>query len=1446
MKSGEQHYPIFEGNQLLTAGHLNDLRKFLEAETNFTRKHLIGTGIVCGLESVVTSGKIRIKEGIGITSSGYAIHLEQTDCEFIRPYSDRPLMDRSEGEVEGQTENNIYKPFEDNEKNQIELWELLTDSEHDLYDEPDIIPLNISSQRFDLPAEESTVRGELAEYLLVLYIEIDDKDLSDCFGDDCDEKGVRRSFRIRKLVVHEDHKSEIFKDPEPEEYPRIFIKRIGKLDTEAHLFANLTSYEGEKGLSDRYGRVIEDSVTPLAAGLSKAEGLFGRLDSCRTGNSSHSLPVKTEVQLRELIKQAFENHSYPAQYRYSFLKDLADALNEFFDLAEGLQITCCAGSRYFPRHLSTGHIGAGNPEEKTEARHYLVPSAAQSVSGKKVRKAEMLYHRIAEMLNSVRLDTSAAGEIRITPGSGPGSLIQHRAVPYYYHTDRIDSLRFYWNPAGAAKKRKTQVRSYHFKDQQQNGAVANPMGYSLDKSPFFRIEGHVGKKYEVVQEQLDKKRIQHNLPVKIVGVKAGEKFDSESINTECRFDDLQDIYRLHRLELLCRFDDDLEFFRNIKITHQSKGDVIAGQQMAGIEMQTDLHFSAKKPAEADVQKESAREEELSFGIMEMLKKEARTKSRDSSVYTGDALQFGFIHQTDTASKDENTLGYLMNQVKINTGTINQNTIINQYPELLEVYPDFIVLVVFPFLKLINRIEAFAETLEEKINDIDRAALEREHTALINTAKEYLDTLRGQITADLGSQRDQIMQRLGAIIRRCSLAKITELLNIYEERVKDFKNQNLLSTFAKTHTGLEHRGGVPEGGTFVVIYIDKNESQKHREIREELAKRFKEEGFEQFIDLIRDEDDLESAMAKIRHQMMAMVKMMGKRFVQMQKSAGAESLFEIARDIEKAMKRIAAEQKTGSSHIPEHVVVGDFMLPYLYRCGCPELNTMIVSQIVFTLPRVQFCKSDTDKYPFTTSPAGGLVESEHGGVSAEGNTFFFEPSKVDTDDEQIVFTYTINNQVIHYHARVLNPVARFDYKLNTMDDGSVEVVFINKSTGADSYRWDLGDGEVSESESPKHSYSSDEERVVVSLTARRFDCEDTTKKIVVFPEEEIVEFKLQPSKQFAGNTYCNNDQQAYDFITIPKGDEIEGDEISGVIKQNDEYLFVPNGYKPGGYTFTYKGETVDVKILQAPDADFEFRVSRPLRAVGYDLEFNYQGEETDLIWWIDGNEPQNRYEGSNPKIFIQESEPRPVPVRLIVTTENGCVNVIERTIDLRTSIREDDLSGLISRDFDRYADPSLDIKIFDGNNNMVVETNRLLANIRKEAETEEGLIRLKRGEKNDEIAAEFKIVLENSAKVIEKVAEEGTDEELKYVTGIYNRQTETLLKLLGEQENDINKTSDAGKLIKSINTRYEKLKEKGVDVDPDGTLSNTVETIGSRNIQPKLGGSVLDLGNIIRR
>src|ERR1700733_5504482 len=86
-------YIVYEPDQVLTNDHLNETFNYLDQQNRWTRNKLIGIGIVCGFDIVLSPGIIEITQGSGITSQGYLITQGTTDYKYYVPYvpADLPL-----------------------------------------------------------------------------------------------------------------------------------------------------------------------------------------------------------------------------------------------------------------------------------------------------------------------------------------------------------------------------------------------------------------------------------------------------------------------------------------------------------------------------------------------------------------------------------------------------------------------------------------------------------------------------------------------------------------------------------------------------------------------------------------------------------------------------------------------------------------------------------------------------------------------------------------------------------------------------------------------------------------------------------------------------------------------------------------------------------------------------------------------------------------------------------------------------------------------------------------------------------------------------------------------------------------------------------------------------------------------------------------------------------
>src|SRR5690348_6205547 len=67
---------------------------------------------------------------------------------------------------------------------------------------------------------------------------------------------------------------------------------------------------------------------------------------------------------------------------------------------------------------------------------------------------------------------------------------------------------------------------------------------------------------------------------------------------------------------------------------------------------------------------------------------------------------------------------------------------------------------------------------------------------------------------------EMKDRLRGFSCLCSLDAFKELLALYGKLVNELRQANLFLNFSKNHPGLQHKAGVPMGGTFIVAYNDK--------------------------------------------------------------------------------------------------------------------------------------------------------------------------------------------------------------------------------------------------------------------------------------------------------------------------------------------------------------------------------------------------------------------------------------------------------------------------------------------------------------------------------------------------------------------------------------------------------------------------------------------------
>ncbi|MFH5885777.1 PKD domain-containing protein [Halalkalibaculum sp. DA3122] len=1474
MNTHKRFFPIFEEDQVLSAHHLNELRTYLDEQDRMTRSHLVGIGIVCGLEvQHPASDTILLTEGVGVTSRGYLVGIGESECRFIKRYTDKKMTGAGDGD--GETAGR-YPPFLNPDTGrQINLWELLTSEEKQKVEETETCyPLDWDDG-ITIEEGETSFTLDFSEYCILLYQEIEDVDTDDCCGDDCDEEGIRREFAVRKLLVEKKDLVRMISRDEStsEDELRNRANICSNLD---HLCIERPGYYRDKDLSlDHYVQyqqlvsdylpIIQQASVRVGQALAKSYGFFKPLLEDHYPESPFPGFDEGDYEqngLYKLIKHRLSGSPYAIQYAYDFLKDLAGACDEFRDTACEVTSACCPNPLLFERHLMLGPAQPEQRDQRTPFRHYFQPSPVLNDQKDKRSKVLLLFERMDHMVQGfdVQPVPGTDTEIRITPDRTAEYPLSKRSIPYYYNIKKNVDLVKKWSYRKTKIFKSNRIPSYHSEayneGQHRDNCTVEALLHSNMQYQNFRVEGHIGKPYEQAVDEIDSMRERFSLPIKVVGVKLGRRFDNTKLTFECRFRDLENLYETFSTELRFLLDEEMQFFRGLEVKKKTlETQKTAEEKIAG-EMVEKRAGTSAETGRKEIDDYWKRKEEEG-------KKETLLRQKIGKMSTYYSPITGTYTYPETK---EGTFGYYYDAMVSESGKGQSylDVILNYDPALIDLNLNEWVFLMLKPAQLANNIQQVLNKIPPRLENLDITELEGSFDTLIQTAVDYKQLLKEK--EDSGEKLDGreqiILFRLDKLIYSCSIKKMKKLYLLYQERVDEFKKLNLFSNFAARHSGLEHMAGVPRGGTFVLVYIDRNEAGPliRRDVTGAVALAAEEVGAAGFAPPTevkeesgggakRSYSDYEKS--KLLEYYDAVLKEFSEVASEKEINIEREKIREIEEGVLERIERLPGFIPRDIP--PDNVVVADFALPYLCKNDCPELATMVISQINFSLSESRFCKDDKSKYPFVTDPAGGVVEGSAGGVTKEGNTWYFQPSESNPSAEDVQFTYRVNSRTVVFNAKVFDPRADFSFEVSQLDDGSVEVSFYNNSGGAQSYEWDFGDGASSTQSDPVHIYRDyDQDQAIVTLTAWKQECSDAVSKSVEIPRHIETEFDLQPSKEFGEKTYCNTDDRLYLFKTKPAGEEIAGDDVSGVQKQDNKQFFVPKGYAPGEYTFKYLDASIEVKILEGPAAGFESEVlDLGIRATRMKFHYTGKGDIKTYLWVFDGT----RYREESPEhTFLNTGGKHRVVLHVI--SENGCPAEVDQLIEVPFEEEQPGPSDRLTTGFDNrltrlenYSNPEMDRELFGGENIILKRARDYMVNIRDELKSGEERKKYEEGKKNAEIAGAYSSMLSEATELITEKAADASDEEKTYMYGIYDQQVTQLMELAVNQKKDIATNSKMGQLLKSVSNQVETLKNAGLEMDPRKSLSKSIseiKAVAERTGKRNLAGLLANLEDTVAK
>lgn len=1014
-------YIVFEPDQVLTNDHLNETFNYLDQQDRWTRNKLIGIGIVCGLDIVQHTGVIEITKGCGITSQGYLIVQDTTQYTYYILYAaaDQPndLPFTYTGNLP------FYKPYAANKT----IYVLLTDDQYNALD---------SDQQKNAQTLSSAPANFLNSYVVVLFLEAKETDLKNCDMLDCNNKGEKMTFTVRPLLV-------LKKDIAPLLHSSPHTKRVDiKLKRYNVPYRNLNSSDD---VLNAFLRITDDDVLiAIAAAYNFCYQAY------------HSIWKEKPNPFFELFQklQGFRNSissstGFRIQYFYDFINDLINAYYEFSCRASQIECVCCPDENLFPLHLVLGSAGQNTNEMVRDSyRQYFMPSCISNCGHESVNEIHLLFQRMEKMVNEFfipdsnqiahKLNTVAAftlnqpaANIKITPSQYEAFPLSERAIPYYYllasqltqgATPVQYDMHQFWSYKKTLAGNATLNLGYNANFYSNDDAIVNPLFYDIEYFNFFRIEGHIGIDYRVVLTNILEQRKLFNLPFDVVAISA-DLLNTDSANLPaCNIQDLETDYRLIVSEFVCRVQNNFCLFTKITYPPNDQAVIgVAGNIFVNNDSATTQLFH-ELPAS------------LIFGLTGYKK--------------GD-----FINNYCPASV--NTFGSAYLNVLLNNGGNFVNPV---PPQVLKDPQNLLSWTIFEFIDSVEDLMFILMT-----NSISTLDVNLQLSKFTIAYDRYLLLLNG-LTAELVAgteaanqtqagatilpvvvQLDQMITDCHILLSICADGRLKTLKDEYFNRLQQYQQQLSFLNYFEKHPGLEHKAGVPKGGTFVIVYHQDQPTLSTNTPGSGLAPA--------------------TNFTTLQVQQIT-------AFVNNCNDPNAGNKTEIIKILN------PPPPVSNKFKLADGVVIADFYIPYMCCSDCGPIAYVLPGEpaavAVFDIQPKQFLFDDAHNYPFTATPPVTQANTEQKPFVSDpplsnpnnlnlltdaNNVLYLHPAM---SDLTTTLDATLTYKNITLNVTIIKPDAAFT--INVATDPAVLSAVITliqvaaKNDGATSYQWTVNEQE----------------------------------------------------------------------------------------------------------------------------------------------------------------------------------------------------------------------------------------------------------------------------------------------------------------------------------------------------------------------------------------------------
>ena len=1184
-------YPIFVADQVLTADHLNEVVSYLDEQDRLSRNKLIGIGIVCGLELKTSSEQIDISKGVGVTSEGFLITQDQASYINFRPYN---LPEYFSSEYKS-----VYEDWQ--------MWELLTAEKALEFDDTALIKDNVNFMK---------------NKVVVLLLEMKEKPLKNCIDTDCDDKGDKVEFNVRPLLVDKNELDDFIKSKG--ERPAVNGTQPSVQGNVNHIQLKRFNVPVKelKNTNDVFNAFLqivdEGTLKKLAEALNDCYIHYNPILGVDTNPFEDSFDL-----FKEKLEQIKNSNPFFIQYYYDWIDDIIKTYHEFNCKIVDVHAICCPDEDLFPLHLMLGEANKDTSiDRNSRYRNYFIYSPLFNEQKDRLAEVQMLFGKLKSLVDHFVIpnpNTFFNAPVKITPSNYYDKFLSDRSIPYYYNPLGLFQV-WSWNKTrtGSAK---TNL-SYNAAQYNNADTIVYPLKYDIERFNFFRVEGHIGKSFNNALTSVINQRDQYNLAFDVVALSTAtiSSFFNPK-DHECQFNDLKAIYEVLLAELQCRLGGFDCMAAKIKYTLAQTGINISTNLSTGVTINRgDVSgFDSGNTI-------SARNVDLSENIKgistNLLVNLGLLNLKLPNYQRGD-----FLKNHCTIEKGSVGEAYL-NAIK-NGVSFTRPAGFNKTLAFISINPMFLVYAyVFYFIDSVENL--FAVSLNEELEDFDADVFSARYKSVMEIVDE-IDDLGEELkkidptnegTAEILKNLKSIgfyefAINIHAIRHICLDEKFEALKKTFENRKKELQLLNNFMHYLKKHPGIEHKAGVPNGGTFVMVYHETPPRNLVADLTVTgnlIAKlpgsisTFKNYSKElaNYRDLIKTSYVTDPGLLKNFESALG-------KYLNLCKDIDDNT----KKEINDILVTIPKEPEPLRFQVPEQAVIADFYIPYICCSDCPPVSYVVPKTpedvLSIQIKPTEFCNDDERVYPVRVSPQGGQLTVSNGGVTA--GTFEFGPKGVKAGVNTL--TYTLSDGRSTSIDVLISAAFNVSFKHTIGEDG-VTVLFEPDSGAKDKeVLWDFGDGSTSDEHTPKHTYKFEGQTVTfnVVLTAADTPC------VAVADQEITLTRPLEDAFDLVPNVFCIKDTKEYEFDINPFPATVEkitnNDKlIINLHAANGSLTFIPNKHKiknTKDFHLEYLGIPLDVKVVVS-DASFFMNIEQ--HENDFSLMLRAKKEDaTDYLWTI---------------------------------------------------------------------------------------------------------------------------------------------------------------------------------------------------------------------------------------